>query len=61
MSAAQLASRVGRLIRLLRAHGLLAKIRGSHRYRITAKAHKIITAVLCAADASVPKLLELIS
>jgi hypothetical protein len=39
-------ARVTRLLRLLRAHGLVRKISGTHRYRLTAKGRKIATAVL---------------
>jgi hypothetical protein len=39
-------ARVTRLLRLLRAHGLVRKISGTHRYRLTPKGRKIATAVL---------------
>lgn len=44
--------RVTRLIRLLRAHGLLQKIPKSHRYQLSADARKRITAVLTARNAN---------
>ena len=40
------AARVTRLLRLLRAHGLVRKISGTHRYRLTPKGREIATAVL---------------
>jgi len=40
------AARITRLLRLLRAHGLVRKISGTHRYRLTARGRKIATAVL---------------
>ena len=39
-------ARVTRLLRLLRAHGLVRKISGTHRYHLTPKGRKITTAVL---------------
>lgn len=44
--------RATRLIRLLRAHGLLQKTPKSHRYQLTANARKRITAVLAARNAN---------
>jgi len=55
----QIAGRIGRLIRLLRAHGLLAKIPRTHRYRVTPKARVVLTALLAAAKASTPQLTRL--
>ena len=40
------AARITRLLRLLRAHGLVRKISGTHRYRLTPKGREITTAVL---------------
>jgi hypothetical protein len=39
-------ARVTRLLRLLRAHGLVRKISGTHRYRLTPKGREIVTAIL---------------
>ncbi len=39
-------ARVTRLLRLLRAHGLVRKITGTHHYRLTPKGRRIATAVL---------------
>jgi hypothetical protein len=45
-------ARVTRLIRLLRAHGLLQKTPKSHRYQLSADARKRVTAVLAARNAN---------
>ena len=55
----QIAGRIGRLLRWLRAHGLLAKVPRTQRYRITNKGRQIATAVLAAAAASTPQLTRL--
>lgn len=55
----QISGRITRTLRLLRAHGLLAKIPRTQRYRVTAKARLIATAVLAAAAASTPQLTRL--
>ncbi len=59
LTDAQSAGRVSRLLRLLRAHGLIAKISHTHRYRVTAKARLCATALLAAAAASTPQLTRL--
>ena len=43
---------VTRLLRLLRGHGLLEKIAGSHRYRVGAEARTRIQAVLACRNAN---------
>jgi hypothetical protein len=52
-------SRVTRLIRLLRAHGLVRKVPRTHRYLVTSTGHQTITAVLAARHANVQRLTEL--
>ena len=59
LSSKQLSARVGRFLRLLRAHGLIAKVARTHRYQVTAKARTAITALLAAAKASTPALTRL--
>ena len=54
----QMAS-VGRKLRLLRAHGLIAKVSRTHRYVVTEKGRRIITALLTARQASTEKLTAL--
>lgn len=50
---------VGRRLRLLPAHGLIAKVSKTHRYVVTGKGRNIITAVLAARQASTEKLTAL--
>jgi hypothetical protein len=50
---------VTRQLRLLRAHGLLRKVSGTHRYVVTAGGRKIITALLAARQADVEQLTAL--
>jgi hypothetical protein len=47
---------VGRKLRLLRAHGLIAKVSKTHRYMVTKKGRRIMTALLAARQASTEKL-----
>jgi hypothetical protein len=53
------AGRVTRAFSLLRAHHLIQKVTGTHRYRVTASGRDIITAILSARQASVPQLLKI--
>jgi hypothetical protein len=46
----------GRRLRLLRAHGLIRKITGTHRYQLTPGGRKAITALLTALHATVRQL-----
>ena len=50
---------VGRKIRLLRGHGLVAKVSKTHRYVVTAKGRRLITAMSAARQASTEKLTAL--
>jgi hypothetical protein len=50
---------VGRKLRLLRAHGLIAKVSKTHRYVVTEKGRRIITTLLAARQASMEKLTAL--
>jgi hypothetical protein len=50
---------VGRRLRLLRAHGLIAKVPRTHRYVVTEKGRNVITALLAARNASTEKLTAL--
>ena len=50
------ASAVTRQLRLLRVHGLLRKVSGTHRYVVTEDGRKIITALLAARNADVEQL-----
>lgn len=50
---------VGRRLALLRAHGLIAKVSKTHRYVVTDKGRRVITALLAARAASTEKLTTL--
>ncbi|MDP3070510.1 MAG: hypothetical protein Q8N18_09490 [Opitutaceae bacterium] len=49
-------SAAGRWLRLLRAHGLIRKVPGRHRYLVSEKGRELITLVLTAQHADVQKL-----
>jgi hypothetical protein len=59
MTARQVASRVSRQLALLRAHGLIARLGNSRRYKVTKKGRTIITAFLAAGQADTEKLTKL--
>ena len=50
---------VTRKLRLLRAHGLITKISGTHRYQLTASARKVTAAVLTALRSTIRQLTPL--
>jgi hypothetical protein len=54
-------AKVTRLIRLLRAHGIVHKIPKSHRYRVSKLGREIITAILAARKANTKKLLQAVA
>jgi hypothetical protein len=49
-------NRVGRLLALLRAHGLIKKVPKTHRYQVTASGQMKIAAITAARKATVEKL-----
>lgn len=49
-------AKLSRHLRLLRAHGVIAKIEGTHRYRVTKAGRTLLTAAIAALDASITKL-----
>jgi len=55
----QLAARVSRQLALLRAHGLIARLGKTHRYKVTRKGRAVITAFLAAAQADTQQLTKL--
>jgi hypothetical protein len=57
VEARRLSAKVGRQIRLLRAHGLIRKISKSHRYRLTPKGHLLTAALFAARQANIKQLL----
>ena len=54
----RVAARVGRQLRLLRAHGLVQKITKTHRYHLTAKGHALTAALTAARSATLKQLLR---
>jgi hypothetical protein len=52
----RLTGRVSRLLRLYRAHGLLAKVTKTHSYRLTPKGHEVATAALACRRATLEQL-----
>lgn len=48
-------ARVSRLIQLLRAHGLVAKVPHSYRYRVTQKGHALMSAAVAVRHRAFPK------
>ena len=52
------AAKVTRLLRLLRAHGLITKVPKTHRYQVSAEGRKKVTALLAARQANAEKLLK---
>ena len=52
----KLASKLSRPFRLLRAHGVIQKLPGTHRYRLTKAGRTLTTATLAVLDASISKL-----
>ena len=48
--------RMTRLLRLLRAHGLIRKVSKTRYYRVTSKGHRVMTAALRLRDANITKL-----
>ena len=52
-------ARVTRLLRLLRAHGLIRKIAGTHYYRLTRKGRQISTAILRYQSATLQQLTKI--
>jgi len=53
----RLAARVSRLLRLLRAHGLIKKVQKSHRYQLSDRGRLLTAAVRATRDANVRQLL----
>lgn len=51
-------SRVAYLLRILRGHAIIAKIEGTHRYRVTDNGREVIAAVLATDQAALSKLAQ---
>lgn len=58
VDARRLSGRVSRLLRLLRAHGIIRKIPKTHRYQITEQGRLLTAAVRATRDASIKQLLR---
>lgn len=54
----RLAARVGRQLRMLRAHGIVQKIPKTHRYQLTAKGHALTAALTAMRSATLKQLLR---
>jgi len=54
----KLVGKIGRQIRLLRAHGLVRKVQRSHRYVLTPKGHLLSAALFAARNATTKQLLR---
>jgi hypothetical protein len=52
------AAKVTRLLRMLRAHGVIAKIAKTHRYQLTDKGRNALSALLAARKANTKQLLQ---
>ena len=53
------AARVSRLLALLRAHGIIQKVTGTHRYLLSRRGRQILTALQAARRASIDQLLKI--
>jgi hypothetical protein len=51
-------AKVTRLLRLLRAHGVITKVSKTHRYQVTAEGRSQVTALLAARQARTEELLK---
>lgn len=51
--------RISRLLRLFREHGLILKLKGTHRYQLTAKGRRTLPAFIAARNASTQQLNQL--
>ncbi len=58
---AQLSASTTRRLRLLRAHGLITKLTGTHRYQLTPRGRLVISALLTAHNSSVQALTHLVA
>lgn len=53
----RISARVGRQLRILRAHGIIRKVPKSHRYVLTARGHQLTSAISAARNATIKQLL----
>jgi len=52
-------AKITRQLRMLRAHGLIEKVRRTHRYQLTPQGRSAVTALIAATNANIAKLLTL--
>ena len=52
-------AKITRQLRMLRAHGLIEKVRRTHRYQLTPQGRCIVTALIAASRANAAKLMSL--
>jgi len=52
-------ARMGRQLRMLRAHGIIKKVSRTHRYQVTTNGRQILTAIVTAAAATTAQLAKL--
>jgi hypothetical protein len=53
------AAAITRPLALLRAHGLLRKVSATHRYQLSARGRRVVTALLAARNADVDQLTKI--
>jgi hypothetical protein len=53
------AAAITRRLALLRVHGILRKLTGTHRYQLTTRGRRILTALLAARNADVDQLTKM--
>lgn len=51
-------AKITRQLRMLRAHGLIEKVRRTHRYQLTPQGRSLVTALIAASNASAAKLMR---
>jgi hypothetical protein len=54
----RVSAKIGRQVRLLRAHGLVRKVQRSHRYTLTTKGHQLAAAIFAMRTATTQQLLR---
>ncbi len=59
MDRKRLSGKVGRRLRLLRAHGLIRKVTRANRYQLTTKGRKVAAAILAASVTATEQLMDM--
>lgn len=55
----RLTAKTGRMLRILRAHGIIQRLQHTTRYRLTVHGHQLTTALFASRNAQISRLLEL--